>query len=108
MKGFFFLLFTISLLVMLQIQSGMLQNATNTVTLSAGASSSTGGEAPRHSSSSSSSSSATTIITTTTTTTTAAAASKKHAGGAAALSSLGSVNVLIILTNALIHLLHLS
>ncbi|XP_006102021.2 cell wall protein DAN4 [Myotis lucifugus] len=96
MKGFYFLLFTISFLIMIQIQSGILQNisAPTTSTTSTTSSAST------------TSTSATTSTTRATTTTTFG--TKKIKGGAPALSSLGSGGVLIFLANTLFQLLHLS
>ncbi|KAK1340338.1 hypothetical protein QTO34_018906 [Cnephaeus nilssonii] len=98
MKGFYFLLFTISFLIMIQIQSGILQNISRPSTTST-TSSTSATSAPSSTSSTKS---------TTTTTATTTFAIKKIKGGAPALSSLGSGSVLIFLTNTLIQLLHLS
>ncbi|XP_070260532.1 CAMPATH-1 antigen-like isoform X2 [Myotis yumanensis] len=99
MKGFYFLLFTISFLIMIQIQSGILQNISALTTSTTPTTSTT-------SSASTTSTSATTSTTRATITTTFG--TKKIKGGAPALSSLGSGGVLIFLANTLLQLLRLS
>ncbi|XP_015412689.1 PREDICTED: CAMPATH-1 antigen-like [Myotis davidii] len=108
MKGFCFLLFTISFLIMIQIQSGILQNTSipTTSTTSSASTASTTSTTSTASTTSTSSTSATTSTTRATTTTTFG--TKKIKSGAPALSSLGSGGVLIFLTNTLLQLLHLS
>ncbi|XP_036205266.1 CAMPATH-1 antigen-like [Myotis myotis] len=97
MKGFYFLLFTISFLIMIQIQSGILQNTSAPTTSTASTASSA-----------STSTAAAAAATSTTRATTTTFGTKKIKGGAPALSSLGSGGVLIFLTNTLLQLLHLS
>ncbi|XP_036991824.2 CAMPATH-1 antigen-like [Artibeus jamaicensis] len=118
MKGFF-LLFTISLLVMLQIQRGMLETTAPgmVTTTSAPATTATRNPAaprtpartPARTNAAGTTAAGNTAPTTPTVNPSPSlAATKKQTGAAPALSSLGGVSILIILTNTFIQLFHLS
>nr|XP_045046891.2 uncharacterized protein LOC123479152 [Desmodus rotundus] len=115
MKGCFFLLFTISLLVMLQIQRGMLQTTTPAAVTTQNAASTTAQTPARATTAQAPAGTlargpagTTTRTTPTMRPATPFATTKKQTGAAPALSSLGSISILIVLTNTLIQLFPLS
>ncbi|XP_036303661.1 CAMPATH-1 antigen-like [Pipistrellus kuhlii] len=115
MKGFYFLLVTTIFLIMIQIQSGILQNSSATTTHATttttqpttstkSATSANSAASAKSATSATSATSARSLISSTTTIHTI----KNIKGGAPALSGLGSGSVLIFLTNTLIQFLHFS